>query len=166
VRGRASVNEKQALVVPRAAVLPEEEKHILFTLKDGKAVEHEVEIGLENDEVVEILGTEIKVGDEVVIEGNYELEPDMAVEIEKPGEEKEKAAPAAGNEKEKEKGKEKGEEKQEAPKAGKKAAGGMPSALFAGQAVSVADNMPTQQRRGHATLAMGPSRPQPTEKAP
>lgn len=119
VRGRASVNEKQALVVPRAAVLPEEEKHILFTLKDGKAVEHEVEIGLENDEVVEILGGGIKAGDAVVIQGNYELKPGMAVEIEKPGEEKEKSAPAAG--KEKEKGKEKGEDKEKAPKAEKKA---------------------------------------------
>lgn len=118
VRGRASVNEKQALVVPRAAVLPGEEKHILFTLKDGKAVEHEVEIGLENDEVMEILGGEIKAGEEVVIQGNYELEPGMAVEIEKPGEEKEKSVPAAG--KETEKGKEKGEEKGKAPKADKK----------------------------------------------
>jgi hypothetical protein len=30
--------------------------------------------------------------------------------------------------------------------------GGMPSASFAGHAVTHVENMPTQQRRGHATL--------------
>lgn len=99
VRGRATVNEKQALVVPRSAVLPEKEKRVLFTLKDGKAVEHEVETGLENAEVVEIKGADIKAGDAVVVEGNYELEPGMAVEIEKPSDEKEKPAPPSEKEK-------------------------------------------------------------------
>jgi len=94
VRGRATVGEKQALVVPRAAVLPEEQKHILFTLKDGKAVKHTVETGIENDEVVEIAGGEIKPGEPVIIEGHYELQDGMAVEIEKPSDEKEKTAPA------------------------------------------------------------------------
>lgn len=99
VRGRATVNEKQALVVPRSAVLPKEEKRVLFALKDGKAVEHEVETGLENTEVVEIKGADIKAGDAVIVEGNYELEPGMAVETGKPSDEKEKPAPPSEKEK-------------------------------------------------------------------
>jgi RND family efflux transporter MFP subunit len=96
VRGQATVGERQALVVPRAAVLPEEEKHILFTIHDGKAVEHEVMLGMENDEQVEIVGGDLKAGDLVVIEGNFELENGMAVEVEKaPAEEEKKASSAA-----------------------------------------------------------------------
>jgi RND family efflux transporter MFP subunit len=95
VRGQATVGERQALVVARAAVLPEEEKHILFTIRDGKAVEHEVKVGLEDDEQVEIVGGDLKPGELVVIEGNAELENGMAVEVEKEPAEGEKKAPAA-----------------------------------------------------------------------
>lgn len=82
VRGRIVVNSKQALVVPRRAVLPEEDKHVLFTVADGKALEHEVEVGLDDGQNVELLGGDVKPGDAVVVEGNAELEKGMAVEVE------------------------------------------------------------------------------------
>jgi membrane fusion protein, multidrug efflux system len=82
VTARIGVASKQALIVPRLAVLPEEDKHILFTVVDGKAVEHEVEIGIEDPDSVELLGDAVKPGDTVVVQGNAELEKGMAVEIE------------------------------------------------------------------------------------
>ena len=82
VRGRIVLDRKKALVVPRSAVLPEEGKHILFTVDGGKAVEHEVEVGLEDEENVELLAGGVKSGQAVVIQGNAELEKDMAVEVE------------------------------------------------------------------------------------
>ena len=105
VRGEAVVDSRQALVVPRAAVLPGEEKHVLYTIKDEKAVKREVETGLEDDAQVEILGDAIKAGEAVVVEGNYELQDGMAVKVETEPPEKapaEKAPKASGAPKEKE----------------------------------------------------------------
>jgi multidrug efflux pump subunit AcrA (membrane-fusion protein) len=99
VRGEAVVDSRQALVVPRAAVLPEEDKHIVFTLKDGKAVEHEVKTGLEDDEQVEVLGDALKAGEMVVVEGNYELEDGMAATLETAPAESEPKASGAPKEK-------------------------------------------------------------------
>jgi len=82
VRGEGVLDSRQALVVPRAAVLPDEEKHVLYTIKDGKAVKHEVETGLEDDTQVEIVGDAVKAGEAVIVEGNYELEDGMAVRLE------------------------------------------------------------------------------------
>ncbi len=94
VRGRATLGARETLVVPRSAVLPVEEERVLYTLKDGKAVKHAVKTGLEDDAQVEILGGEVKAGQAVVVEGNYELEDGMAVEVEKePASAKEETAP-------------------------------------------------------------------------
>ena len=82
VRAKIVVQRKDALVVPRSAVLPEEDKHVLFTVDAGKAVEHEVEVGLEDQDNVELLAGGIKPGDAVVVGGNAELEKGMAVEVE------------------------------------------------------------------------------------
>ena len=79
VRGEIAAETKQALVVPRSAVLPEEKGYSLFTLKDGHAVKHIVSIGLSNDREVEIIGDGLKEGDVVVIGGNLELEDGMSV---------------------------------------------------------------------------------------
>jgi len=105
VRGEAIVDSRQALAVPRSAVLPEEEKHVVYTLKDNKAVRHEVKTGLEDDTQVEVVGDAIKAGEVVIVEGNYELEDGMAVTVEKEPAEKapaEKAPKASGAPKEKE----------------------------------------------------------------
>lgn len=82
LRGRIVVGTHTALLVPRPAVLPEEDKRILYTVKDDKAVRHEVKTGLEDENDIEITESDLKSGDQVVIEGNYELEDGMNVEAE------------------------------------------------------------------------------------
>jgi membrane fusion protein, multidrug efflux system len=82
VRGAIVTGSRQALVVPRQAVLPEGQEWKLFTVSEGAAVEHTVKTGTEQDGVIEIVEG-IKPGDAVVTEGNYELEDKMAVEVEK-----------------------------------------------------------------------------------
>jgi len=80
---RAAIELKKseaALVVPRSAVLPDDDKRILFTVKDGKAVKHEVKVGITADELVEITGEGLHEGDVVVTLGNYELEDGMAIQ--------------------------------------------------------------------------------------
>jgi membrane fusion protein (multidrug efflux system) len=83
VRAQIVVGSRPALIVPRSAVLPAEGKHVLFTLRDGKAVEHEVGIGLEDETNIELLTGDIQPGDRVVTQGNAELKQGMAIEAEK-----------------------------------------------------------------------------------
>ena len=79
VRAEVVTETKQALVVPRSAVLPEDNTYSLFTVTDGHAVKHVVSLGLKNDKEVEITGDGLKDGDAVVVQGNLELEDGMAV---------------------------------------------------------------------------------------
>lgn len=74
-----NVSEKDTLVAPRSAALPEEDHFVVFTVKDGKAVKHEVRLGIRAADLVEISGGDLKDGDTVVIEGNYELTDGMKV---------------------------------------------------------------------------------------
>jgi len=82
VRGEIIVVSKEASVVPRSAVLPEDGHYILYTIKNGNAVKHIVTPGLGNDREVEIQDNGIKPGDRVVILGNYELKDGMPVRVE------------------------------------------------------------------------------------
>jgi membrane fusion protein, multidrug efflux system len=69
-------------VVPASAVLPEEQTYILYTIEKGHAVKHEVKLGLKTAEQVQVYGDDLKEGQPVVVSGNYELENNMAVEME------------------------------------------------------------------------------------
>ena len=81
VRAEIEIAKKDAaLVVPRSAVLPDDDKQVLFTVKNGKAVRHEVKLGLANAEAVEVIAVDLQPGDTVVILGNYELEDGMAIQ--------------------------------------------------------------------------------------
>ena len=80
VRGEFPVEEKDAFVVPRDAVLPGEDGSVLFTVSDGHAVAHKVTTGLETNTQTEVTGDTLHEGDEVVTVGNYQLEDGMAVE--------------------------------------------------------------------------------------
>lgn len=81
VRASIELQKKDnALVAPRSAVLPDDDKQILFTVKDGKAVKHEVKLGLATDDLVEVSGTDLHPGDLAVTLGNYELEDGMAIQ--------------------------------------------------------------------------------------
>lgn len=82
VAGTIARSSADALVVPRDAVLPNEEGgYELFTVRDGKAVKHAVRLGLENDQQSQVIADDLKQGDSVVIVGNYELEDGMAVQV-------------------------------------------------------------------------------------
>lgn len=79
VRGILVTQSKHTLVVPAEAVLPEKQAYTLYTAKDGHAVKHVVHVGLETDSEVEVQGDDLKEGDLVILTGNYELQPGMAV---------------------------------------------------------------------------------------
>jgi membrane fusion protein (multidrug efflux system) len=81
VRGRIEIRSEEALVAPRSAVLPDKESAIVFTVLDGHAVEHKVTTGLESDTHTAVISDTLKVGDALVITGNYVLEDGMAVTI-------------------------------------------------------------------------------------
>jgi len=80
VRGAITVEEHEALVAPRRAVLPEGEKHVLFTVHDGKAVRHEVVVGIIAGDRIEVQAPGLHPGEAVVTLGNYELTDGMAVQ--------------------------------------------------------------------------------------
>ncbi len=84
IRAELVTETKQALVVPRSAVLPDDNIYSLFTVKDGHAVKHVVTIGLKNETQVEITGEGLKDGDVVVVQGNLELEDGMSVTTAEP----------------------------------------------------------------------------------
>src|SRR5437868_10153726 len=84
VRGELERTEKNALVVPRSAVLPNESREFeVFTMANNRAVKHTVKIGAENPNEIQVTADDLHEGDPVVTVGNYELEDGMAVEIKK-----------------------------------------------------------------------------------
>jgi membrane fusion protein, multidrug efflux system len=84
VRGEIQRTEKNALSVPRSAVLPNESREFeVFTVTNNRAVRHTVKIGAENPNEIQIIAHDLHEGDPVVTVGNYELEDGMPVEIKK-----------------------------------------------------------------------------------
>ncbi|MDA8241519.1 MAG: efflux RND transporter periplasmic adaptor subunit [Nitrospiraceae bacterium] len=81
ILGRITVASSKGLVVPRDAVLTEDGNHFLFTVRGGHAVKHIVQVGLESGGEIEISGTGLKPGKQVVVVGNYELKDGMPVRI-------------------------------------------------------------------------------------
>jgi len=69
------------LIVPRSAVLPEEDHFILFTTKEGRAQEHQVHVGLQDQNETEVIADDLRPGDLVVTLGNYELKDGMTVKV-------------------------------------------------------------------------------------
>jgi membrane fusion protein, multidrug efflux system len=84
VRGEIQRTEKDALVVPRSAVLPNESgEYEVFTVANSRAVKHAVKIGAETPKETQLISEDLHEGDPIVTVGNYELEDGMAVEIQK-----------------------------------------------------------------------------------
>ncbi|KAB2641678.1 MAG: efflux RND transporter periplasmic adaptor subunit [Verrucomicrobia bacterium] len=79
VCGNIRVEEKDAFVVPREAILPDDDGPVLFTVCDGHAVKHQVTTGLETAVLTEVSGATLRGGDEVVTTGNYQLQDGMLV---------------------------------------------------------------------------------------
>jgi membrane fusion protein, multidrug efflux system len=82
VAGQIVVARAKGRIVPRSAVLPAGGgAYTLFTLKNGRAVKHLVRVNLETDREVELINRDLKVGEPVVVRGNYELQDGMAVKV-------------------------------------------------------------------------------------
>jgi membrane fusion protein (multidrug efflux system) len=79
VRGEIIVASREALVVPRDAVLPDDGSHTLYTVQDHRAVKKTVKVGLQTDSQVEVIDPELHEGDQVVTVGNRELADQMEV---------------------------------------------------------------------------------------
>ncbi len=82
ISGAITVATAQGLIVPHSAVLPEGQGHSLFTIKDNRALKHQVKLGLRQDQEVEVQGPALHAGDPVVVLGNYELKDGMRVRVE------------------------------------------------------------------------------------
>ena len=82
ILGIITTESAEGLIVPRSAVLPDGDTHILYTIHDGRAKRHIVEIGVENDEEMEVKSPELRPDEPVVVLGNYELKDGMAVQVE------------------------------------------------------------------------------------
>lgn len=80
VTGDLRLVTRDALIAPRAAVLPVEGTWVLFTVEGDVARRRVVEIGLETSAQVEVLGSDLKPGDAVVVVGGYELTDGMKVQ--------------------------------------------------------------------------------------
>jgi RND family efflux transporter MFP subunit len=80
VRGQLIIAAQEALIVPRQAVLPDDDGgYTLFTVDQDHALKHAVTLGLQNDKAVAVSGEHVKENQRAVIAGNYELENGMAV---------------------------------------------------------------------------------------
>jgi len=70
--------ERDALVIPSYALVPELKGQKIFLLKGGKAVPQSVEIGIRTEERVEISGG-VQEGDTLITSGMLQIRPGMTV---------------------------------------------------------------------------------------
>jgi membrane fusion protein, multidrug efflux system len=83
VTGRIQTASSYGMAVPRSAVLPENGKYVLYTVRNGRAFKHMVKVGVESRNRVQVSGGGLKPGDVAVVLGNYALKDGMAVKVEK-----------------------------------------------------------------------------------
>lgn len=69
------------LVIPKTAVVLRSGKHVVFTLKNGRAYWNYVKIGLENEFYYTITSEYIKEGDLIICSGNENLAHDTKVKV-------------------------------------------------------------------------------------
>lgn len=72
--------EKEMLVVPKNAVVIKNLYKYVFKIVDGVAKQIKIEIGNSTDSLQEILTDEIKIGDKIVIDGQYLLQENDLIE--------------------------------------------------------------------------------------
>lgn len=84
VRGEIVVGAQDTFVVPREAVVPTSNGYLLYTVSEGVALAHPVDLGLETDHQVEIRGGTLKEGQLVAVVGNSQLHNGMAVTVASP----------------------------------------------------------------------------------
>ncbi len=80
VRGEFAGPATAGLIVPRNAVLPDDDGFTVFTVKDKTAVKHSVKLGTQTAAESLIVAADVHAGDSVVTVGALELEDKMAVD--------------------------------------------------------------------------------------
>ena len=65
-------------MIPKKALLLQGSRNRVFVVRDGRAVESEVEVGIVDGERVEIVSG-LQVSDPIVAEGHFGLKPDSPV---------------------------------------------------------------------------------------
>ncbi len=78
-RGELKTQAHDALVVPHSAVLPDGDGYVLYTVEKNHAVQHRVQLGIQTAHETEVFAKDLRAGEPVVVEGNYELSDGMAV---------------------------------------------------------------------------------------
>jgi len=81
---RVAVNRyPDRMRVPRPAVIVRDQRQLVFVVREGKAFWCYVETGLENDEWIEVISSafDLKVGEEVIVDGHFALAHDAPVKI-------------------------------------------------------------------------------------
>lgn len=68
------------LILPEASLIPIEDKHYVFVIKDNKAIRKQVSIGLRKPGFVQITSG-VNIGEEVVIEGALKLRVGSSVNV-------------------------------------------------------------------------------------
>ena len=79
VNAELSQPQRQGLLVPRSAVLPDEDGHVLFTVKEGHAERHSVTLLADDGHDALFDAKDVAEGDDAVVLGNFELEDHMKV---------------------------------------------------------------------------------------
>jgi RND family efflux transporter MFP subunit len=82
VHGKVVASAHDGWLVPYAAVLPDEGRQVLFTVKNSHAVRHEVHILVQSEDRLQVAGPDFDASEPVVVQGNYELQNGMAVRVE------------------------------------------------------------------------------------
>jgi membrane fusion protein, multidrug efflux system len=80
MRGVFTIASPEGLVAPREAVLPEEDHYVLYTVEDGHAVKHTVNIVVENGRQAQVTGEGLAEGQPAVVVGQSELQDGMSVD--------------------------------------------------------------------------------------
>jgi RND family efflux transporter MFP subunit len=81
IHAEFSRQAENAWIVPVPALLTNGEGTHIFVVRDGKAAAQPIEVGLRNKDRAEIRGEGLQDAESVVVEGNYELEDGMRVEV-------------------------------------------------------------------------------------
>lgn len=75
---QVNLSDKEGLVVPSYAVIPELKQHKVFVCRNGRAEERVVQVGTRTEDRVEILGG-LAPGDSLIVSAILQLRPGMAV---------------------------------------------------------------------------------------
>ena len=81
VQGQIILSTRKGLMAPPLAIIPADAGYTLYTVKDGRAVEHKVTTGLDSGEQVEVIESSLEEGESVVVAGASQLSDGMPVRV-------------------------------------------------------------------------------------